>query len=64
MKSLGIVFFLLMLLCASVSAQTTAFTFQGSMKDGASPANGNYDFEFKLFEVATGTQQGFARFSG
>lgn len=39
--------------------QTTAFTYQGSLKDGANPANGNYDLEFKLFDsVSAGTQQG------
>src|SRR4051812_42869891 len=34
----------------NVQAQTTAFTYQGSLKDGATPANGNYDFEFALFD--------------
>lgn len=54
---LAIVFF--GFLASVVSAQTTAFTYQGSLKDGSSPANGNYDFEFKLFDQATGgTQQG------
>jgi Chaperone of endosialidase len=44
---------------ANISAQTTAFTYQGSLKDGASPANGNYDFEFALFDaVSGGSQQG------
>ncbi len=37
-----------------ISAQTTAFTYQGSLKEGASAANGNYDFEFKLFNLASG----------
>jgi hypothetical protein len=46
-----------MCFCASISAQTTAFTYQGSLKDGASPANGNYDFEFKLFDSVSGTTQ-------
>jgi hypothetical protein len=46
-------------IAANISAQTTAFTYQGSLKDGANPANGNYDFEFKLFDlVSGGTQQG------
>ncbi len=40
-------------------AQTTAFTYQGSLKDGANPANGNYDLEFRLFDqVSGGAQQG------
>jgi len=42
-------------------AQTTAFTYQGKLTDGAEPASGNYDVQFKLFDTATvgtGTQQG------
>src|SRR6266496_3426674 len=45
----------------AVSAQTSAFTYQGKLSDGASPANGNYDMQFKLFDTATvgtGAQQG------
>jgi len=42
-----------------VSAQTTAFTYQGSLQSSGNPANGNYDFEFKLFDlVSAGSQQG------
>lgn len=41
----------------SVSAQTTAFTYQGSLKDGAGPANGNYDFQFALYDNASGGTQ-------
>lgn len=44
-----------------VCAQTTGFTYQGKLADGAIPAGGSYDFEFKLFDsasVGTGTQQG------
>jgi len=42
-----------------IQAQTTEFTYQGSLKDGASPANGNYDLEFRLFNLASGgSQQG------
>ena len=36
------------------SAQTTAFTYQGSLSMGGAPANGNYDFQFLLFGVPTG----------
>ena len=35
-------------------AQTTAFTYQGSLNNGASPANGNYDIEVDVFDAATG----------
>ena len=51
--------FLWLFVAVSISAQTTAFTYQGSMRDGANPANGNFDFEFKLFDaVSAGAQQG------
>lgn len=52
-------FFTVVFLCASAAAQTTAFSYQGSLRDGANPANGNYDFEFRLFDaLAGGAQQG------
>src|SRR5262245_51126601 len=51
------------LFCANGTAfgQGTAFTYQGKLSDGGSPASGQYDFQFKLFDTATvgtGTQQG------
>ncbi|MBK8466110.1 MAG: tail fiber domain-containing protein [Chloracidobacterium sp.] len=52
---------LIIILAAALTSfsQTTEFTYQGSLKDGAIAANGNYDFEFKLFDlVSGGTQQG------
>lgn len=37
----------------------TSFTYQGSLTDGGSPANGAYDFEFELFnDASVGTQVG------
>jgi hypothetical protein len=36
---------------------TTAFTFQGELDDGATPASGTYDFRFTLFDAATGGSQ-------
>ena len=51
--------FFCVLAAVNLSAQTTEFTYQGSFKDGANPANGNYDLEFKLFNlVSGGVQQG------
>jgi len=45
----------------AASAQTTAFTYQGKLADGANAANGNYDFEFRLFDqLGGGAQQGAA----
>ncbi len=34
--------------------QTTAFTYQGKLSDAGAPANGVFDFEFKLFTCARG----------
>lgn len=43
----------------TASAQSTAFTYQGKLTDTGTPANGNYDFQFKLFDMLSGgTQQG------
>lgn len=42
-------------------AQTTAFTYQGKLSDGGSPANGNYDLTFQLFDsadIGRGVHQG------
>lgn len=32
----------------------TAFTYQGELRSGGAPATGNHDFEFRLFDAATG----------
>ena len=32
---------------------STSFTYQGRLTDGGSPANGTYDFEFKLYDAAS-----------
>ncbi|GAB4325779.1 MAG: hypothetical protein Kow0059_21940 [Candidatus Sumerlaeia bacterium] len=38
----------------------TGFTYQGFFNDGGGPANGEYDFEFRLFDnPTTGVQEGF-----
>ena len=41
----------------NVMAQTTEFTYQGSLKDNANPANGTYDFEFQLYDAISGGTQ-------
>ncbi len=46
-------FGLLASLMASV-AYAQSFTYQGFLKDGGNPANGNYNMIFRLFSVATG----------
>jgi hypothetical protein len=51
---------LLLLGAAGAAAQTplgTAFTYQGRLQDGASPANGAYDFRFTLHDAAVGGAQ-------
>ena len=42
------------LLAGLASAQTTAFNFTGQLSDGGSPANGNYDFNFRIYSVSSG----------
>ena len=43
-----------MLLATSVSAQDTAFTYQGRLTDGSAAASGTYDFQFKLYSTVNG----------
>ncbi len=50
---------LLLMALTSASAQTTAFSYQGTLNVGGNPANGSYDLQFKIFDALTaGTQQG------
>src|ERR1051325_1572597 len=42
-----------------LAAQGTAFTYQGRLADSGSPANGRYEFQFTVYDVATnGAAQG------
>src|SRR2546425_6704237 len=45
------------LLATNASAQTTAFTYQGRLTDGGTPANGNYDLQFALWDSLGGGSQ-------
>ena len=46
-------------LTAPARGQTTAFTYQGQLKQSGSPANGTFSMTFSLFDaLAAGTQQG------
>jgi hypothetical protein len=38
----------------SVEAQTGSFTYQGSLKDGANAASGNYDMTVEIYDAETG----------
>lgn len=42
---------------APQAAVGSGFTYQGSLKDGGSPANGQYDLTFKLYNAASGSTQ-------
>jgi len=54
-----IVALMLLLSTSALCAQTTSFTYQGRLTDGATSANGNYDLQFALFDsLAAGTQIG------
>jgi hypothetical protein len=60
MKSLlrPLVFLAMALIVASSSAQTdTTFTYQGSLLDGGSPANGSYNLDFTLWNASAGGLQ-------
>src|SRR6267143_1225134 len=53
---------LFMVLClfagaSTAFAQTTSFTYQGRLTDGGTPANGNYDLQFVLFDSLSGGAQ-------
>ncbi|MDX2132898.1 MAG: hypothetical protein SFY69_12680 [Planctomycetota bacterium] len=54
--------FVLCLAAASAAfaqSLTTAFTYQGTLRDAGQPAGGSYDLRFRLFDSATdGLQQG------
>lgn len=56
-KKILLVYLLLTFCGFTAFAQTTAFYFQGRLNDGASPANGHYDLQFKLFDSITGGTQ-------
>jgi hypothetical protein len=51
------VFSIVFIATPNVSAQSTAFSYQGSLKINGTAANANYDFEFKLFDAPTGGSQ-------
>src|SRR6478672_11571012 len=56
MRHITFCFVIICVLSICAAAQTTEFTYQGSLSIGSppTPATGNYDFEFRLFSVDTG----------
>jgi hypothetical protein len=47
----------LLLVAGAAFGQGTAFTYQGKLTDGGTPANGNYDLQFALWDSASGGTQ-------
>jgi Chaperone of endosialidase len=45
------------LFCYSFAQAQSVITYQGKLNDAGAPANGNYDFTFKLFSVTAGGSQ-------
>lgn len=53
-------FFILITILFSAGAalaQTASFTYQGKLNDGALPANGTYQFQFRLYDAASSGNQ-------
>ena len=42
---------------STAHAETSAFTYQGYLTSGSTPANGNFDLSFKLYDAITGGTQ-------
>jgi hypothetical protein len=42
---------------SQAASMGTAFTYQGNLTDGGTPANGEYDFEFRLYNSSAGGEQ-------
>ena len=58
LRATAFVTMLLLLSASRVFAQGSAFTYQGRLQDGGTLANGNYDFQFTLWDAfSAGTQQ-------
>src|SRR3989442_9946733 len=59
LKHLMLIVLALLISASAAMAQTTSFTYQGRLTDGGTPANGNYDLQFALFDNSSaGTQVG------
>ena len=56
-RRLFIISMLAALTAGTAFAQGTGFNFQGRLNDGANPANGQYDLQFRLFNAVQGGTQ-------
>src|SRR5882724_3137395 len=52
------VFVALLFFSVAARAQTTVFTYQGQLSNSNAPANGLYDFRFRLFDVSSNVVAG------
>ena len=57
LRHLALITLVLACLTSQGFTQTTAFTYQGSLNDNGTPANGQYDMRFRLFDAQTGGVQ-------
>src|SRR5260370_715966 len=57
LKQLMLIVLALLISASAAMAQTTSFTYQGRLTDGGTPANGNYDLQFALFDNSAGGTQ-------
>ncbi len=56
-KPAGLILIIFVLAGGVLMAQTTAFTYQGKLTDGGAAADGQYDLQFKLFDLISGGTQ-------
>ncbi|HEY6120986.1 MAG TPA: hypothetical protein VIV66_13575, partial [Pyrinomonadaceae bacterium] len=54
---LVVILFLLLSSSLNILAQTSVFNYQGRLQDTGTPANGTYDFQFRLFDALVGGNQ-------
>lgn len=56
-RKLIIAILISMSIAVGTAAQTSSFVYQGKLQDGGIAANGTYQFEFRLFDSASGGNQ-------
>ena len=54
MKKSALLILIIFILAGGAAAQTTAFTYQGKLNDGAATPTGQYDFIFRVFSSNLG----------
>ena len=57
MKNVALLFSIIVLASGICFAQTSGFTYQGKLSEGGTPATGNYDLQFALFDSLSGGTQ-------